>query len=36
MGESDVNYLIPQMIKDLTENKKISIDDGAYVSKFRN
>ena len=34
MGESDVNYLIPQMIKDLTENKKISIDSGAYVSNL--
>ncbi len=34
MGESDVNHLIPQMIKDLTENKKISLSDGAYVSNL--
>ena len=34
MGESDVNHLIPKMIEDLRENKKISIDNGAYVSNL--
>ena len=34
MGESDVNHLIPKMIEDLRENKKISIDEGAYVSNL--
>ena len=32
LGESDVNHLIPGMIFDLEKNKKISIDQGAYVS----
>ena len=32
LGESDVNHLIPQMISDLEKDKKISIDQGAYVS----
>ncbi len=32
LGESDVNHLIPGMISDLEKNKKISIDQGAYVS----
>ena len=31
-GESDVNDLIPSMIKDLKSKNKISLDDGAYVS----
>ena len=31
-GESDVNDLIPDMIKDLKSKNKISLDDGAYVS----
>ena len=34
MGESDVNNLIPEMIDDLKEKKKISLDDGAYVSNL--
>ena len=34
MGESDVNYLIPEMIKRLDDGGKISIDDGAYVSNL--
>ncbi len=32
LGESDVNHLIPQMISKLEKDKKISIDQGAYVS----
>ena len=32
LGESDVNHLIPQMISRLEKDKKISIDQGAYVS----
>jgi arginyl-tRNA synthetase len=35
MGESDVNGLIPQLIKDLDKKGKISIDNGAYVSNFK-
>ena len=31
-GESDVNHLIPTMINKLENDKKISLDDGAYVS----
>ena len=34
MGESDVNYLIPEMIKKLDSDGKISIDEGAYVSNL--
>ena len=34
MGESDVNNLIPSMIDDFKKDKKISLDDGAYVSNF--
>ncbi len=34
MGESDVNNLIPKMIDGLKEDKKISIDNGAYVSNL--
>ena len=34
MGESDVNRLIPGMIKKLKDDGKISLDDGAYVSNF--
>ena len=34
MGESDVNNLIPSMIDNLKQNKKISIDGGAYVSNL--
>ena len=30
-GESDVNNLIPEMIDNLIKDKKISIDNGAYV-----
>ena len=34
-GESDVNYLIPEMIEEFLEKKnKISLDDGAYVSSL--
>ena len=32
LGESDVNHLIPQMISGLEKDKKISIDQGDYVS----
>ncbi len=35
MGESDVNHLIPGMIKKLKDDGKISLDDGAYVSNFK-
>ncbi len=34
IGESDVNHLIPGMIKKLKDDEKISLDDGAYVSNF--
>ncbi len=34
-GESDVNDLIPDMIKDLKSKNKISLDDGAYVSNLK-
>ena len=34
MGESDVNNLIPQMINNLKGDKKIYIDNGAYVSNL--
>ncbi len=34
MGESDVNGLIEPMIHDLKDNKKISIDNGAYISNL--
>jgi len=34
-GESDVNYLIPDMIEDLKSKNKISLDDGAYVSNLK-
>ena len=34
IGESDVNHLIPGMIKRLKDDEKISLDDGAYVSNF--
>ena len=34
MGESNVNHLIPGMIKKLKDDGKISLDDGAYVSNF--
>ena len=32
LGESDVNFLIPKMLLDLRKSKKISIDDGAFIS----
>lgn len=32
LGESDVNNLIPGMIKDLIKNKKVKDDDGALIS----
>ena len=31
LGESDVNYLIPEMLESLLEKKKITEDGGAYV-----
>ena len=31
LGESDVNYLIPEMLESLLEKKKITEDSGAYV-----
>jgi len=34
-GESDVNDLIPDMIEDLKDKNKISLDDGAYVSNLK-
>ena len=34
MGESDVNHLIPEMIEKLISNKKISLNEGAYVSNL--
>ena len=34
MGESDVNSLIPEMIANLKDNEKISLDDGAYISNL--
>ena len=33
-GESDVNNLIPDMLVNLKEEKKISVDKGAYVSNL--
>ena len=33
-GESDVNNLIPDMLLNLKEDKKISLDKGAYVSNL--
>ena len=32
LGESDVNHLIPNMLKSLEKNNKIAPDDGAYIS----
>ena len=34
LGESDVNYLIPEMIESLLEKKKITNDSGAYVASL--
>ena len=34
MGESDVNSLIPDMIANLRDNEKISLDNGAYISNL--
>ena len=34
MGESDVNSLIPEMIANLKDNEKISLDNGAYISNL--
>ncbi len=34
MGESDVNNLIPEMIANLSDNGKISLDNGAYISNL--
>ena len=34
MGESDVNSLIPEMIANLRDNEKISLDNGAYISNL--
>ena len=34
LGESDVNYLIPEMLESLLEKKKITEDSGAYVASL--
>tara|TARA_Y100000768_G_scaffold360166_1_gene317208 strand:- start:1122 stop:2759 length:1638 start_codon:yes stop_codon:yes gene_type:complete len=34
LGESDVNYLIPEMLESLLEKKKITEDNGAYVASL--
>ena len=34
LGESDVNYLIPEMIESLLKKKKITNDSGAYVASL--
>ena len=34
LGESDVNYLIPEMLESLLEKKKITEDGGAYVASL--
>lgn len=34
LGESDVNYLIPEMIQDLVDKNKIIEDDGAYIANI--
>ncbi len=34
LGESDVNYLIPEMIESLLKKKKITNDNGAYVASL--
>ncbi len=34
MGESDVNNLIPEMIANLSDNEKISLENGAYISNL--
>ena len=34
LGESDVNYLIPEMLESLLEKKKITKDSGAYVASL--
>lgn len=34
LGESDVNHLIPKMIKSLSQEKKIILDDGAYIANI--
>ena len=34
LGESDVNYLIPEMLESLLEMKKITEDSGAYVASL--
>ena len=34
-GESDVNHLIPEMISNLINAEKISLDEGAYVSNLK-
>ena len=33
-GESDVNHIIPEMINNLKNAEKISLDEGAYVSNL--
>ena len=35
LGESDVNHLIPKMIKRLSQENKIVIDDGAYIANIK-
>tara|TARA_Y100000768_G_scaffold260606_1_gene198471 strand:- start:1755 stop:3395 length:1641 start_codon:yes stop_codon:yes gene_type:complete len=34
LGESDVNYLIPEMIQGLVDKNKIIEDDGAYIANI--
>ena len=34
LGESDVNYLIPEMIQGLVDKNKIIQDDGAYIANI--
>tara|TARA_B100000161_G_scaffold162040_1_gene115503 strand:+ start:6262 stop:7905 length:1644 start_codon:yes stop_codon:yes gene_type:complete len=34
LGESDVNHLIPEMLKNLEDTNKISKDNGAFVSNL--
>ena len=34
LGESDVNYLIPEMIESLLKKKKITNDSGAYAVSY--
>ena len=35
LGESDVNYLIPEMIQGLVDKNKVIEDDGAYIANIK-